>query len=130
LRALKEIHRVLKSGGVLVFSMPNHRRLFTFLDPAYYLINHRHYTTKAVKKLLENAGFKIIRLFTAGGIWACIGNLWYCIITYPVREIFKRNFPCMPLFISRKIDKEYSFHTGSLGYTIFVVAIKPCKKDL
>ncbi len=130
MRALNEIHRILKSCGILIFSTPNHRKLFTFLDPAYYLINHRHYTTEAVKSLLENAGFRIIKLFTAGGIWACIATLWYCIVTYPINKVFKRNLPYVPSFISHKTNKEYGLYTESSGYTIFTVAIKPCKKDL
>jgi predicted SAM-dependent methyltransferase len=58
--ALKEIFRVLRKGGEFVLSVPNNNRfLFTFLDPAFWIRGHRHYTYREIKELLEESGFEI-----------------------------------------------------------------------
>jgi SAM-dependent methyltransferase len=120
--ALKEISRVLGKNGELVLSTPNNRLLFTFLDPAFWTISHRHYTHREIIRLLEKTGFEISIIFSSGCLWACIGNLWYCLIIYPLKRIFKRNF-LVPPFIRTLEDKEYDFQY-KYGYTIFVKARK------
>jgi predicted SAM-dependent methyltransferase len=63
--ALTEIHRVLRVGGVIM-STPNNILLFKILDPAYYLMRHRHYDMETISMLLTECGFslkKVIRIW-------------------------------------------------------------------
>jgi len=85
-RALKEIERVLKKYGKVIFSCPNNVRLFTFLDPAYWIIGHRHYTFDQIKKFFNEAKLKVLVIYTAGSIWTCLSNLWYCLFIYPFKK--------------------------------------------
>jgi len=50
LATLKEIKRVLKPGGYLFLSTMNKNFLSNLLDPAYWLVGHRHYTKYQLKK--------------------------------------------------------------------------------
>lgn len=56
---LRQIHRVLKPGGVLILSTENKHFLSILFDPAYFLIGHRHYSMKEISKMLTETGFKI-----------------------------------------------------------------------
>ena len=64
---LNEIHRILKTGGAVVMSLPNfnsfERRLFGplwfALDPPRHLY---HYTPKTISQVLKKAGFEVERI--------------------------------------------------------------------
>jgi len=79
--ALAEIRRILKPGGELALSTPFRDWRSTLFDPAWYLSGHRHYHTSQLYPLIENAGFKIIEVATAGGFWE--------IATIPLLYFFK-----------------------------------------
>lgn len=122
-KALREIHRVLCNRGELILTTPHNIALYTFLDPARYVMIHRHYKKEYIKELLERYGFRIKTIFTAGGLWACMSNLWYCIIIYPLKKILDRPLSYIPSFMRHREDKEYNL-TREIGYTIFVKAEK------
>jgi len=124
LRALSEIYRVLKLGGRLILTTPNDRPIYTYLDPAKYIVGHRHYKTKEIIDMIENVGFRVEKVFTMGGFWEMIGVLWYCFITYPIKKIFNINLSYVPKSLMIKIDKEYNNYKHKDGYTIFIVAKK------
>jgi SAM-dependent methyltransferase len=63
-----EIYRVLRPGGMLYLSTPNHHILSTYTDPAFFIQKHRHYSEKKLERLVIEAGFKIAESFTRGGI--------------------------------------------------------------
>ena len=122
-RAVREIHRVLRYKGELILTTPHNKKMFLLLDPAFYLIGHRHYTLREIRKLLEACGFKIIKIFTSGFFWACINVLWYIFVTYPVKKILGYSLPYAPPTLMSLEDKEYK-KIGENGYTIFIKALK------
>ena len=84
---------------------------------------HRHYKRECVKDLLESHEFRIETMFNAGGLWACLSNLCYCLITYIIEKIFRYPLPYTPSFMLHKENNEYNV-TRHNGYTIFVKATK------
>jgi SAM-dependent methyltransferase len=59
LTALTEAHRILRSGGRLVVTVPAHPRLWSAMDEA---IGHRRRYTRAVaREQVEAAGFDVVR---------------------------------------------------------------------
>jgi len=51
LKMLREIRRVLKPGGTFYLSTPHKSFISTVLDPAWWLIGHRHYTKDKIKNI-------------------------------------------------------------------------------
>lgn len=70
--ALMEIRRVLSFGGQLILSVPNDRGLYKWLDPSFYFLGHRHYSTTTLQTLLETCGFRVAEMFTRGGFWMVV----------------------------------------------------------
>lgn len=67
-RAAREIYRILKSGGILVMSVPHLSRLHD--EPHDYY----RYTRHGVRHLLEQAGFEVAQLEKRGGIVSFVGH--------------------------------------------------------
>jgi SAM-dependent methyltransferase len=121
LKALKEIHRVLVPGGELIFSTPHDVPLYTFLDVARYVVTHRHYKIKDIQKLLENSGFNVKVIFTAGGLWTLSASLLYYLIIFPMKKLLRIDLPYTLPLISRYDNEDYKIVTKH-GYTIFAKA--------
>ena len=68
-KALSEIGRVLKAGGILFLSTPSNHPISILSDPAFFLKQHRHYSLDNLRWLLKNAGFKIEKAHLRGGIF-------------------------------------------------------------
>ena len=111
-KVVSEIHRVLARDGRLVLSTPNDRTWFKYLDPAYYH-GHRHYTVEQIKAIIDG-NFRIMLLFTAGGLIATVSNLFAMGSRYTGR---------IGVWQSRFSKKEYSRHSPNNGYTIFMVCL-------
>ncbi len=101
-QALKESFRLLKNGGVMVLSTPNDTLAASILDPAHWLINHRHYKPQAVRDMLERNGFTVETEYVGGGI---IELFWIPVFYLLLR--LRLAEPIKPL-MDRLIDKEYS----------------------
>ena len=102
-KCLQEISRVLKPNGHLIISTPYNHPLSTFMDPAFYLIGHRHYSENKLRGLLKNQGFEILKVKKTGGIVRIFTTLF----EYFCKHILKRKFE-IPKYILNKIEKEYS----------------------
>ncbi|MEK7169194.1 MAG: methyltransferase domain-containing protein [Patescibacteria group bacterium] len=101
-KCLKEIGRVLKPNGYLIISTPHSHPLSILLDPAYFLIGHRHYSEKKLRELLSLTGFKTIKVKKTGGIF----RLCIPLLQMFYKHILKRKL-IVPMKIEDKIKLEY-----------------------
>jgi SAM-dependent methyltransferase len=84
-KAISEIKKVLKKGGVLFLSTPNKNFFSCLLDPAWYF-GHRHYKIGYLISLLKNHGFKVEKYEIKGGFAEQISM----IMLYFFKYVFKR----------------------------------------
>lgn len=89
--ALSEINRVLKEGGYLFFSTPNYHWLNNILDPAYFLVGHRHYKKEDLISMLAKSGFRVEKLEVKGGIISSLSGIMFYVFKY----LFRRRMPEM-----------------------------------
>ena len=110
---LKEIHRVLKSGGYLLLCTPYKHLLSVLLDPSFWSQGHRHYGKQELMSLFSKAGFRIVDIFTVGGIW----NALSYIAEMTLKHIFKVK-PRLPAWVRQKVKSEYARNAGPSGIRI------------
>jgi len=106
-RMFKEVRRVLKERGVFYLSVPNDSFFCKLLDPAWWLIGHRHYSKSTLVSLAENNNFQIEKYALKGGWWEII-SIWNLYIS---KWIFRRK-PFLQGLISQKQDDEYEKKEG------------------
>lgn len=111
-RMFKEVSRVLKRNGTFYLSTPYDSLISKYLDPAWWLIGHRHYSKKKLIGLGEKQKFKIAEIYVKGGIW----NLVNVLDMYISKWIFRRK-QFFEKEISKKEAKEFK-KEGFMG--IFV----------
>ncbi len=70
--AIKEVTRVLRKKGWFALSTVTTHPVAVLLDPAFFLIGHRHYSTPFLKNLLEDNNLKIKKIIYTGGMWTLI----------------------------------------------------------
>jgi SAM-dependent methyltransferase len=102
LKMFSEVSRVLKKNGMFYLSTPYENYLSNILDPAWWLIGHRHYTSKKLREYGEKNGFEVIEIKTCGGIF----SLFSIINLYISKWIFRRE-PFFKDFFIRKDHEEY-----------------------
>lgn len=112
--ALNEISRVIKPGGTLIISTPNKHILSILLDPAYFLIGHRHYSKKEISKILTEASFEIKEIRLVGNS----SGLIYAIISL----FFKYTLGFEPKYLQRAKEFLLKEHSKEGFAFLFVVA--------
>ncbi|MFH1601777.1 MAG: class I SAM-dependent methyltransferase [Candidatus Shapirobacteria bacterium] len=113
--ALREIKRVLRSGGALVISTPLDFWLTKLTDPAWYF-GHRHYREEQLRKMLMKTGFKVKKVEKRGGFFEMVSAL----LLYFFKWIFNKEIPYKD-FWDQKKDQEY-FGKENGFMTIFIKA--------
>jgi SAM-dependent methyltransferase len=112
--ALAEARRVLNTNGKLYFSTPHASPIHTPLDPVW-CIGHRHYRRTTIHHFLRSNGFKVDRLFVAGGVVECLDHMR--LLVY--KHMFHQQQPPIKL-IEQLIDRSHG-HDQTVGMTVFAV---------
>lgn len=103
LKCLREVKRVLKPSGHIIISTPNAHILSILLDPAYFLIGHRHYSFQTLNKLLTKSGFEVIKTEKIGGTV----RMFTALVESVTKHLFKSKLT-IPRFIEKLIKLEYN----------------------
>lgn len=111
----KEISRVLKKDGVLLFSTPNSNFFSNIFDIAWYF-GHRHYSVEYIVTMLKSFGFRVISQETKGSVLSSIYLTWFYIMKRLTGKPQPRNS-----FFEKLDDKGYQ---GSGLTDIFILATK------
>lgn len=101
-KCLKEVKRVLKPNGYLIISTPHSHLISILLDPAFFIIGHRHYSEKKLRRLLSSNSFKVVKVKKTGGIF----RLYVPLLQMFYKHILKRKL-IIPKKIEEKIKLEY-----------------------
>lgn len=105
--ALKEINRVLKKDGCLYLSTPHKTFWACALDPAWWLLSHRHYSLEELGRAARRAGFEVAEVDFGGGP----SELLSMILLYVFKWCFRREVPFKDLLESRR-DREFESPGG------------------
>lgn len=97
-KMFREVNRVLKKDGKYYLSTPYDSILSKYLDPAWWLIGHRHYTSEKLTNLGKKSNFQVEEVFVKGGLWTLISLL----NLYISKWLFRRG----PFFSRNLINKE------------------------
>lgn len=113
-----EIFRVLKPGGVMFLSTPNHHFMSTYLDPAFFLQGHRHYSASTLDSIATTTGFNVVENFSRGGIAevAMLHNLYFSKWVLSRTPIFYKQH-------SKLMEYSYLKETGFMNR--FLLVTKP-----
>lgn len=117
-KMFSEVQRVLKKDGIFYLSTPHLSFWATLLDPAWWLIGHRHYEKGVLIGFAKDNGFEVEKIITKGGFWELMGtnNL------YISKWIFKRS-PFFENLFEKKQNEEFGREVG------FTNVFLKCKKS-
>jgi 2-polyprenyl-3-methyl-5-hydroxy-6-metoxy-1,4-benzoquinol methylase len=111
-KMFKEVSRVLKNNGAFYLSTPHDALLSKYLDPAWWLVRHRHYSIKRLVMYGLNNNYAVQKLFVAGEIWAALS----VINMYFSKWVLRRS-SLFNSFFEKRVNREYA----SEGfYNIFI----------
>lgn len=113
-RMFSEVYRVLKENGTFYLSTPYKGLFSTLLDPAWWLIGHRHYNEYEFMNLASANNFFVEKISIKGGYWSILAilNLYFS------KWILHRK-PIFSDIISKKINEEFlKFNKGSVNLFI------------
>jgi len=103
LLALPEVERVLTVEGHFFLSTANKHLLSDLMDPALFLVGHRHYRFGELRDLCEKSNFDVLTIEIKGGIIL----LLHTILFYLFKHILGTSIP-RTSFIDNLLAKEYS----------------------
>jgi len=103
LLALPEVERVLTAEGYFFLSTANKHLVSDLMDPAFFLVGHRHYRLLELRDLCEKSNFDVLTVEVKGGIIL----LLHTILFYLFKHILGTSIP-RTSFIDNLLTKEYS----------------------
>jgi SAM-dependent methyltransferase len=105
-----EVKRVLKPGGSFYLSTPNATLFSNILDPAWWLIGHRHYSEKKLVAMARKNNFSVTKKQIRGGWWTLFSD----IDMYICKWLFRRRGVLQEI-MERKKTEEYARNSGFIN---------------
>jgi SAM-dependent methyltransferase len=105
-----EVARVLKPGGTFYLSTPHASFWAMILDPAWWLIGHRHYSGFQLTRYAKKTGFHFEQTMIRGGWW----NIFSILNMYATKWLLRKWMILGEVFV-RNENREYEQSTG--GFT-------------
>lgn len=102
-----EVARVLKSGGMFYLSTPHASFFSNMLDPAWWLIGHRHYSRRQLASYAKKNGFEVMEVKIKGKWWALLS-----ILNMYISKWILRREPLFQDIFSQKEHEEYMTDDG------------------
>jgi SAM-dependent methyltransferase len=106
-KMFEEVYRVLKPGGVFYLSTPYRSLVSMVLDPAWWILGHRHYSKVQLKRFGVNNGFQLQDIKVKGAFW----NIFSILTMYIFKWIFRTRFP-FEAYVNERLDTEYISDKG------------------
>jgi 2-polyprenyl-3-methyl-5-hydroxy-6-metoxy-1,4-benzoquinol methylase len=112
--AARSLENILAPGGELILSVPA-AGVAALLDPAWYLVGHRHYRSRRLHRIIRSAGLVVDECAYSGSAWHSID----IVLLYAHKHIFSREYTA-PEFLARRISTKVSSRRriGSTGIWI------------
>lgn len=107
MKMFSEAARVLKPNGVFYLSTPHRSLISTALDPAFWLIGHRHYRPATLITIAKSTGFSLEEMTIRGGKWEV---LWLLNL-YISKWVFHRK-PFREEWFNAALTNEYTHGEG------------------
>lgn len=95
--ALLSLARLLEPNGSLILSTP-YAGLSALLDPAWFLVGHRHYRLGKLTQLLSSAGLEIRSVHYSGNIWSSLDT----VAMYTAKHVLRRSHSTPRVIASRE----------------------------
>ena len=119
-QALERISMLLQPNGTLILSTPA-AGIAQLLDPAWYLVGHRHYRFRRLSELLDHAEMEIIDVRYWGGFRTMIN----IILMYFWKHILRRRYEPAG-WMNRRFDSSLSIRRNLFSTNIWVFARRKC----
>ena len=106
-KMFKEVNRVLKDKGSFYLSTPNQNSVACLLDPAWWLIGHRHYRPEDLSQFSQKTNLFLNQIIVRGQ-WTEILymlNLYFSKWVLHRRPLFEKSF-------LNRMNREYQKKTG------------------
>lgn len=120
IKMFSEVNRVLKNNGNFYLSTPNSHPLACLLDPAWWLIGHRHYSKNNIRVLAQATNFSIKKI-TLRGRWI---EIIFMLNLYFSKWVLHRK-PLFEKYFTKLINTEYD---RKPGFTTIFVKMEKLKK--
>jgi 2-polyprenyl-3-methyl-5-hydroxy-6-metoxy-1,4-benzoquinol methylase len=108
--AAKSLEKLLAPDGELILSVPA-AGLAALLDPAWYLVGHRHYRSRRLVRIMRSAGLVVDECGYSGSAWH---SLDICLF-YIHKHILLREYSA-PMFLANRLSTRVS-HRRRMGST-------------
>jgi SAM-dependent methyltransferase len=102
-RMFLEVRRILRPGGAFYLSTPHATFWSNLLDPAWWLVGHRHYSVDRLRDFARRHGFEVVAVALRASWWTLLAVL----DLYVAKWIFRRR-PFFESFLNAKTDDEYA----------------------